>query len=72
MSDSKNMRPAREMEKQIVSYQDRIALRMDETSSEMEEFQEVSQIVSSEENDSGEKKEWEDFGDALEDYWENE
>ena len=38
----------------------------------MEEFQEVSQIVSSEENDSGEKKEWEDFGDALGDYWENE
>lgn len=72
-SDDKKMRPARELEKQIVSHEGNINQRV-ETMSEIPKIdQKEIKDISEKEIDTSEKetKDYQDFEEALEDFWEN-
>lgn len=67
ISDSKNMRPARELEKQSVSHEGNIMTRI-ETSSETSQKEPIT-IPDDVTVDNG--KDYNNFEEALEDFWEN-
>ena len=67
ISDSKNMRPARELEKQSVSHEGNIMTRI-ETSSEISQKEPIT-IPDDVTVDNG--KDYNNFEEALEDFWEN-
>ena len=67
ISDPKNMRPARELEKQIVSHEGSITSRI-ETSTEFPK-KEPDEIPDNAIVDNG--KDYDNFEEALEDFWEN-
>ncbi len=63
-SDNKNMRPARELEKQLVSSEERIAQRLSLT-------EEVEIIDETTIEEKPKIKEYETWEEALEDFWDN-
>lgn len=65
LSDSKHMRPARELEKQTVSHEGSITSRI-ETVSELPEKQQETI-----EQDTKKRKKYQNFEEALDDFWEN-
>ena len=67
LSDPKNMRSARELEKQTVSHEGSITARI-ETSSELPE-KELVELPENATVDNG--KDYDNFEEALEDFWEN-
>ena len=67
MSDSKEMRPVREAEKQRISYNENIASRMG-MEKEIPATPEISEVESKAKSF---EKDYVDFNDALEDFMEN-
>lgn len=67
ISDFKNMRPARELEKQIVSHEGSITVRI-KTSQELPQKEPV-EFIDNATVDNG--KDYDNFEEALEDFWEN-
>ena len=67
ISDPKNMRPARELEKQIVSHRGSITARI-ETCTELPQ-KETAALPDMPTVDNG--KDYDNFEEALEDFWEN-
>lgn len=67
MSDSKEMRPVREAEKQRISYNENIASRMG-MEKEIPATPEISEVES---KAKCFEKDYVDFNDALEDFMEN-
>lgn len=66
-SDSKMMRPAREFEKQIVSHEGTITARIEDEPQITEKKQKKTQATSS----TGDGKDYENFEEALADFWDN-